>query len=243
MSTLTLDYFALVSVCLLGAMSPGPSLFVILGIGSQHGAKAGVIAAWSHAFGVALWAGASVLAWSFLLGNTQGEMDYVVHIVSCLASFYLIYMSLKLLRLAFSSRAEQADEMLHRRNNSSLNHTTDDTQNHLSAVQGVGSVNLFSTATRAGLSIALANPKLLVFFSAIYPQVLPRQYSAISLILALMIPFVIDGLWYHIVTVFTEQVGILKLVNKYQSLTQLMTAGILLFLASKTIYASVNFAF
>ena len=239
MSTLTLDYFALVSVCLLGAMSPGPSLFVILGIGSQQGVRAGVIAAWSHAFGVALWAGTSVLAWSFLLGNAQGEMGYVVHIVSCLASFYLIQMSMKLIKQVFYSKAEQSDESLNEENHSSKSYAENAALNHHSAVQASRSISRLSTAVRAGLSIALANPKLLVFFSAIYPQVLPRQYSSISLVLAVLIPLVIDGLWYHIVTIFAEQLGILKLVSKYQDLTQLMTAGILLFLASKTIYASI----
>ena len=234
MTGLSVDYLALVGICLMGAMSPGPSLFVILGIASQRGLRAGLIASWSHAFGVFLWASISVFTWYIFLGNTQKNMGYLVHIVSWLACFYLIYMSTTMLKQVFYTGDTQLEEQL-----APQEYLGDEKINHQSEAESLASLNLTSNAARAGLSIAQANPKLLVFFSAIYPQVLPRQYSTTSLVIAVIIPFIVDGFWYQVVTIFAEQVGILKLVNKYQKVTKLMTASILLLLAVRTIFSSL----
>ncbi|MAD60890.1 MAG: hypothetical protein CMH49_05170 [Myxococcales bacterium] len=234
MATLTLDYFALVSICLMGAMSPGPSLFVILGIASQRGVKAGMVASWSHAFGVALWASVSVFTWYIFIGNAQGSMGYLVHVVSWLASFYLIYMSVTLLKQVFYTKHTQGGEQT-----KNQGHLNDERKTYKSDAESSTPLKLESTAARAGLSISLANPKLLVFFSAIYPQVLPKQYSTTSLVIAITIPFIVDGVWYQMVTIFAEKVGILRLVNQYQKLTKLITASILMLLASRTIFLSL----
>ena len=231
MTANTFDYFALIGICLMGAISPGPSLFVILGVASQQGVKAGVVSAWSHAFGVALWAGTSVTAWYIFLGQTQNEMKYLVHVVSLLACFYLIYMSSQMFKQIFYSEDHPTITT------SNKVDSLKDIQGHSSSSQHLVQQPSLNMAAQAGLSISLANPKLLIFFSAIYPQVLPHGYSAHSFFLAVLIPFLIDGLWYHIVTIFTDKVGILELVNKYQKFTLFMTAIILLLLALRTLYS------
>ena len=53
--TLT-TWFSLVAICCLGAMSPGPSLAVVLRHTISNGRAHGIATAVSHAAGVALWA-------------------------------------------------------------------------------------------------------------------------------------------------------------------------------------------
>ena len=69
------EWLALASVCALGAMSPGPSLFVVLRAAVHGGAMTGVITGLTHAFGVGIYAigaivvlsGAAVLGGPVLL--------------------------------------------------------------------------------------------------------------------------------------------------------------------------------
>ena len=42
------DWLSLISICLLGALSPGPSLMVILACTAENGRKAGVLASIGH---------------------------------------------------------------------------------------------------------------------------------------------------------------------------------------------------
>jgi len=69
------EWLALASVCALGAMSPGPSLFVVLRAAVHGGAMTGVITGLTHALGVGIYAigaivvlsGAAVLGGPVLL--------------------------------------------------------------------------------------------------------------------------------------------------------------------------------
>jgi threonine/homoserine/homoserine lactone efflux protein len=49
-------WFSLFVVCLLGAMSPGPSFVVVMRNALYRGRSAGLAAAWAHASGIGFWA-------------------------------------------------------------------------------------------------------------------------------------------------------------------------------------------
>ena len=55
-------WLSLALVCLLGAMSPGPSLAIVVRHSVTRGTRAGVICAFSHGFGIFLWAALMVLS-------------------------------------------------------------------------------------------------------------------------------------------------------------------------------------
>lgn len=61
------DWGLLASLCILGAMSPGPSLLVVLSEAWRGGRLAGVCAALSHGLGIGLYAFAAALGLSALL--------------------------------------------------------------------------------------------------------------------------------------------------------------------------------
>ena len=50
------EWWPLALVCLLGAMSPGPSLAIVVRHTVNSGTRAGVICAVAHGFGIFLWA-------------------------------------------------------------------------------------------------------------------------------------------------------------------------------------------
>ena len=61
-----LDWLGLLIVCLLGAISPGPSLFIVTKHALASGRFQGVLVAWSHAFGVGVYALLSILGLNWL---------------------------------------------------------------------------------------------------------------------------------------------------------------------------------
>ena len=215
------NYLTLISVCLLGAMSPGPSLMVILGVGSEYGPRAGVISSWSHALGVGLWAALSVSAW-YLLTDTQSALSEMISAsVLLVASSYLIYVGLSMCRQLFTDEPSGDDH----------SSSSDETVSH----QSRSSARL--SASRAGLSIAVANPKLLLFFSAIYPQVLPKMLSPVECLIAISVPILIDGLWYHLITLFSDRLGLLSALQRYRKVTQGLMAALLLMIGVNSLIA------
>ena len=205
-----LDLITLGSICLLGAMSPGPSLFVILGVAGQSGKKAGVAAAWGHAVGVGFWAMLSLSSWGLL---TQSAPAWIRELLTTLACLYLLFLAF---RIGFAAYQNQI-----------TNHSNE-VPTSQSAKQSMRKHAL------TGLSIAIANPKLLLFFIAIYPQVIPSMPSMNEKIIAVITPLFIDGLWYHGATLTSERLGLIKLLHRYQRTTLALTAFILLILVAQT---------
>ena len=66
------DWLSLAGICLLGAMSPGPSLAVIVRHSVHGGRREGIIAAWAHGAGIGLYALLSVLGIAALLLAAPG---------------------------------------------------------------------------------------------------------------------------------------------------------------------------
>ena len=61
------QWWPLALVCLLGAMSPGPSLAIVVRHTVTSGTRAGVICAFAHGFGIFLWAALMVSGLGALL--------------------------------------------------------------------------------------------------------------------------------------------------------------------------------
>ena len=91
--TLT-TWFSLVAICCLGAMSPGPSLAVVLRHTVSNGRVHGVITAITHAIGVALWALLTV--WGLALLVVEWPLMY--KFLTYAGAAYLMWMGIKALR-------------------------------------------------------------------------------------------------------------------------------------------------
>ena len=86
-------WFSLALVCMMGAMTPGPSLAVVLKHSLNGGMKNGMLAALSHGFGVGLYAAASLLG----LGALMLQFPTVYQFLVYLGAAYLAYLGLKIL--------------------------------------------------------------------------------------------------------------------------------------------------
>ena len=86
-------WLSLAAICMMGAMSPGPSLAVVLKHSLNGSMKNGMLAALSHGTGVGLYAGASLLG----LGALMMQFPTVYQILVYLGEAYLAYLGIKIL--------------------------------------------------------------------------------------------------------------------------------------------------
>ena len=91
--TLT-TWLSLVAICCLGAMSPGPSLAVVLRHTISNGRAHGMATAASHAAGVALWALLTV--WGLAVLVVEWPLMY--KLLTYAGAMYLMWMGIKALR-------------------------------------------------------------------------------------------------------------------------------------------------
>ena len=166
-------WLSLALVCMMGAMSPGPSLAVVLKHSLSGGMKSGMLAALSHGFGVGLYAAASLLG----LGALMLQFPTVYQFLVYLGAAYLAYLGLKIL---FSKP-----------NDSELNIQQSDMSS--------------SKALQDGFAIAFLNPKLAIFFLALFSQFIDPENLTLNIgVIMCLTVFVIDTGWYLLVALLTE---------------------------------------
>ena len=158
-------WFTIILVCTLGAMSPGPSLAVVVKHSITTGRKAGYYAAISHGLGIGLYALATALGLSILIQQNQ----VLFNLVQAMGCLFLLHLSFKLIR-SFSTEQEIVAD-------------TTTMSSHWHAI-------------RDGFLIAVINPKILIFFTALFSQFV-RVDSGIGEKLGLaFVAGVVDIMWY-----------------------------------------------
>ncbi|WP_163934232.1 LysE family translocator [Paraferrimonas sp. SM1919] len=86
-----LDWLPLAVVCLLGAMSPGPSLALVARHTLASGRLHGVVCSWAHALGIGVYALMSVLGLHVLMQ----QYPLIFQVISALGGGYLIWIGCK----------------------------------------------------------------------------------------------------------------------------------------------------
>ena len=158
-------WLTVVSICLLGAMSPGPSLAVILRQTLSGGRRNGLVAACTHGLGIGVYAFACISGIAVVI-TTSG---YLFAVLQWMGSFYLIWMGVKGL-LSRPPADTAAMEPPTRQ-----------------------------SAARDGFAVAFLNPKIAVFFIAVFSQVIGSETTWFEKLIFAATAMFIDMGWYAIV--------------------------------------------
>ena len=176
-------------VCLLGAMSPGPSMVVVINNAIFKNKFNGILTALGHGFGIGIYALFAVLGIGLII-ETNIMLFNSIKILSILFLFYLGINSIITIK-----KIEFKKEKL-----------IDSGQSFLQ-----------------GLSISLLNPKILIWFVAIYSQFMSTDnelYLNISLVL---IASIVDALWYVFLVNLVTTGTIIKFIkNKSQHIQKII---------------------
>ena len=190
-----ISWLTLIGVCIIGAMSPGPSLAVILQNRVQRGLNASLIASWAHAAGIFLWA----LASSTTLGILFQRIPAVKNYLTLAGAAFLIYLAIK----SWGS-----------------NGSDDSAQN-----------TQLPAAWLTGISISLLNPKIFVFFTALFSQLIPEGASITTLLGMATVAGLVDGTWYSFVSLLVGHIGLEKSLSRHRVLLNRASAGFYLIIA------------
>ena len=175
---MTTETWLLLSLTLFaGAASPGPSLALVVRTALAHGRLAGLTVAVAHGLGVGLYALLIVIGVAEAIRRTSSVMDAL----QFGGVLFLAYLSVLMIRggiAAIRREGEQAltqsDEYRSRQSNLARN-------------------------LREGFLIVFLNPKVLVFFLAIFSQFLTPTQSVASQVTAAGLAAAIDFLWYALI--------------------------------------------
>ena len=198
------DWLSLISVCLLGALSPGPSLMVILASTAENGRKAGILASVGHGLGVFLYALAAASGLSYVLSHYH----YVFSGLQLMGAALLLWLGLRALKGAFTSALNQADTFAQTKQSADFQH-----------------------AFRDGFLIAIFNPKIAAFFISLFSQFLDQgQLLSLHISMAGLAGF-IDMAVYVFYAVLASTALVNGLLERFARLRDGIFAVILISLA------------
>ena len=176
-------------VCLFGAMSPGPSMAVVINNAIFKNRYHGVLTSIGHGLGITIYAIFAVIGIGLII-NTNILIFNGMKIISIM---FLIYLGLK----AITNKEKVNFE-----------------NNELSGR---------ATSFFQGLSIAILNPKILVWFVAIYSQFMSKSNDFLFNTYLVLIAGVIDTCWYILLTIMaTSNVALRYLKSKSDILQKLL---------------------
>lgn len=158
-------WLTVVTICVLGAMSPGPSLALVLKQTLSGGRRNGVITALSHGLGIGIYAFLSILGLAAII--TASPTAFAL--LQWGGAGYLAWLGLKGL-MARPSNDETLPEPPTTR-----------------------------SAARDGFMIAFLNPKIAVFFLALFSQVVGTDTTLLAKAGYASTALVIDTGWYLLV--------------------------------------------
>jgi threonine/homoserine/homoserine lactone efflux protein len=201
---LTLEsWLAAAGVCALGAISPGPSLAVVVAFAGGRSRAAGLACAWAHAAGIGVHAGLSV-----------GGLAAVI------AANPALYRAVALAgagdRMGLGVEARRGG-----------------------APRGEGRAAAGPRGTAAGMrdgfTIALVNPKIVVFFLALFSQFVDSSAGPGALCTLAVTAIVIDGAWYSAVALAISGAGLQSWLRARARGLDRTTGALLLAVAAWTI--------
>jgi threonine/homoserine/homoserine lactone efflux protein len=208
------DWLILGLTCLAGAASPGPSVVVLIRSVTSTGVMAGVIFGISHGLGILIYAGLVSLGLVSLLLLSPFLFISIQVIGIC----FLVWIGSNMIRAGI--RADIRDGGMH-----DHAHDTD--------------INLSDTLTplpywchaRDGFLIAFLNPKVAVFFTAVFSQFLTVGQTIQIRIQMAATAWIVDTLWYILLALIFGLPMILRWFRRHAGRINLIMGGILICLS------------
>ena len=184
-------------VCLLGAMSPGPSMMVVINNAIFKNKFNGILTAIGHGFGIGVYALFAVVGVGLILKTNT----IVFNSLKFLSIIFLFYLGIQ---------AIMKKDLIEF-----------DKNNIKSGLQSF----------LQGLSISILNPKIFIWFIAIYSQFMSLNNDYFFNISLVLIASIVDALWYLLLVNLVTSHTVLELIKNKSYLIQKIV-GILFIIIS-----------
>ena len=184
------------TICIVGAISPGPSMALIIRNSIKYGRVSGILNSVGHAIGVGIYATVSVVGLQIILINNI----FLFNTIQFCGSIFLLMLGILFLRDA-GQRLSIKDEQ----------------KNVNSFVQG--------------FAISILNPKILIWFAAIFSQFIEISSTNFVKLTMVLIASSIDGLWYIILTIIVTGFGLKQFLENNTKIIQNISGAVLIFIS------------
>ena len=185
MSTIT--FLQIFFVCLLGAMSPGPSMVVVINNAIFKNRYHGILTSIGHGIGIGIYALFAVLG----IGIAIEANLFLFNGIRILSVIFLIYLGVKSIinktKIDFDKK----------------NNTKDEAMSFLQ-----------------GFSISILNPKIFIWFVAIYSQFMSFDNDIIFNSFLVLTAGVVDAAWYFFLTLLVTSNLALEFVKNKIAILQ-----------------------
>jgi len=195
------DWLILTLTCLAGAASPGPSVILLIRSVTSQGVLAGLIFGISHGVGIFIYAGLVSLGLASLLVL----MPAVFVTVQIAGVVFLLWIGFGMMRDGLAGHAPVMD-------------------------QGIVAGGLWRHG-RDGFLIAFLNPKVAVFFTAVFSQFLAPDQPLLMRVQMTATAWAVDSLWYMLLAVVFGIPWVLKGFRQHSPRLHLIMGGGLMLLA------------
>ena len=192
-------------ICMVGAMSPGPSLSVIIRNSIKYGRSSGFLSSIGHATGIGIYATLSISGLQFILINNV----IIFNVIQFCGSIFLLILGIMFLRNSAQKLSEENDQK---------------------------NINSFMQ----GFAISILNPKILIWFTAIFSQFIEVSYTSVTKFMMVFIASSIDGIWYIIVTIIVTGFGLKEFLERNTKIIQNISGWILILVSVFILYKSLN---
>jgi len=196
-------WLTFLTICCLGAMSPGPSVAVVLKQTVGNGRGHGFAASWFHAAGIFLWAFATVSGLAVVVESSE----ILFNAITLCGAAYLAWIGVKVL---ITGKEGPLD------------------------VGKASKVSIWQAGMEGGM-ISLLNPKIAIFFLALFSQFIEKDPSLTDQVIMVMTASLVDGLWYTFVAVILSHGRVLKAVQKRSQEINRATGIVFIMLALRVV--------
>ena len=193
------------TICIVGAMSPGPSMALIIRNSIKYGRASGILSSIGHAIGIGIYAAVSVAGLQIILINNI----FLFNTIQFCGSVFLLVLGILFLR---------------------------DTGQKLSIQDKQKSVNSFMQ----GFAISILNPKILIWFAAIFSQFIEISSTNFIKLTMVLIASSIDGLWYIILTIIVTGFGLKQFLENNTKIIQNISGAVLIFISIIILYNTLS---
>ncbi len=179
-------FLKIFTVCILGAISPGPSMVVVINNAIFKNRYHGILTSIGHGLGIGIYALFAVLGIAIIIQTNI----FFFNTIKIISIIFLIYLGLKSItsknKLEFDKKELRG-----------------------------GLMSFFQ-----GLSISLLNPKIFIWFVAIYSQFMSLENDLIFNTYLVLTAGLVDASWYIILTFLVTSKATLEVVKRKSIILQ-----------------------
>ena len=193
------------AICIVGAMSPGPSMALIIRNSIKFGRVSGLLSSIGHAIGIGIYAAISIAGLQLILISNI----IIFNTIQFCGSIFLLILGILFLK------------------NSGERFSIEDDQK---------SLNSFFQ----GFAISILNPKILIWFAAIFSQFIEVSSTGLTKFMMVFIASSIDGIWYIILTIIVTSFGLKKLIESNTKTIQNISGLVLILISLIILYKTLR---